>query len=175
MKVAQVRKLDSANGSGIAVTVFLSGCKFFCKGCFNREYADPGYGEELTEEKIDEIIGYLKNPHVNHLSLLGGEPLLLPEGPAPLIHFLERVKEEVPEKLIWIWSGYTLQDLQSSDKYLDKERLGIINRFADFFVDGRFVESLASNRILFRGSSNQIIWKKKGNQFVKSDLNNKRL
>lgn len=175
MKVAQIRRLDSANGSGIAVTVFLSGCKFFCKGCFNREYADPGYGEELTEEKIEEIIRYLKNPHVNHLSLLGGEPLLLPEGPTPLIHFLERVKKEVPGKKIWIWSGYTLQDLQSSDKYLDKERLSIVTRFADYFVDGRFVEGLASNRLLFRGSSNQIIWRNTESGFVRDELNDKRL
>lgn len=177
MNYAQMRKYDSSNGSGIGATIFLSGCKHNCPGCFNSLYFDEDYGTLLDDKAIDTFIGYLKNPHVNHSAILGGEPLLMPTGPEDLEHFLKRVKEEVPGKSMWMWTGYTLNDLQVSSDYLDKIRLRLINDYVDYLIDGKYVKALYSNRIIFRGSTNQIIWKKNESGIFEEckELNNFRL
>lgn len=171
-----IKPLDSANGTGIGTSIFFTGCRFHCPDCFNSIAWDENAGEPVTDEVIDKFIEYLKNPHVSHSAILGGEPLLLLD-PDTLEHFFKRVKEEVPEKPMWLWTGYVLEDIKNSSEYLDTLRLNLLTKYVDFLVDGRFVKSLASKRIIFRGSSNQIIYRKNSSGIFEPDeeLNNFRL
>lgn len=175
LRYTQIRKYDSANGSGIGTTVFFSGCTHFCPGCFNSEYWDQEVGEEFGPEIWEKVVENLKDEHVSHLSLLGGEPLLF-HDPETMENFLAKVKEEVPEKPIWIWTGYTLSELESSIDSLDRRRLDLLRKYADYVIDGKFLRSEHSPRLLFRGSKNQTIWRKSGSGFVRDrDLNSFRL
>lgn len=171
-----IKPLDSANGIGIGTSIFFTGCRFHCQGCFNSIAWNENAGDPVTDEVIDKFIEYLKNPHVSHSAILGGEPLLLLD-PETLEHFLKRVKTEVPEKPMWLWTGYELEDIKNSKDYLDSIRLRLLITYVDYLVDGKFVESLASKRIIFRGSSNQIIYKKNESGIFEPDeeLNNFRL
>lgn len=158
INISQIRKFDSVNGVGIGVSVFCSGCNKRCKNCFNKELQNFSVGDHLNDQKINEIVSYLKNIHVNHLSLLGGD--FLDQDLDDVRLFLNIIKKEVPNKLIWLWTGYVYQEMLNSDNYIDKLRCEIINDFIDYLVDGPFIESLSSKRIILRGSENQIIWKK---------------
>ena len=171
-----IKPLDSANGSGIATSIFFSGCRFHCPDCFNSVAWDENAGNPVTDEVIDKFIKYLKNPHVSHSAILGGEPLLLLD-PDTMEHFLDRIKTEVPEKPIWMWTGYVLEDLKNSNDYIDILRVKLLKKYVDYLVDGKFIKSLASKRIIFRGSSNQIIYKKNslGEFEPDEELNNYRL
>lgn len=155
IRISQVRKFDSANGNGIGVTVFCSGCMKRCKNCFNSELQSYNVGKELD---VEEVVIYLKNEHVNHLSLLGGD--FLDQDLGEVRVFLEKVREEVPDKKIWLWTGWVYQEMLSSDNYIDKLRCELIKDFVDYLVDGPYIESLSSGRILWRGSTNQIIYKR---------------
>lgn len=158
IRISQIRKFDSANGNGIGVTLFCSGCLKRCKNCFNSELQSFNTGEELTPELIDKIINYLNNPHVNHLSLLGGD--FLDQDLEEVRDFLRIVKEKAPGKKIWLWSGYIYESMLNSEDFIDKMRCKIIQDFADYFIDGPYIESLGSNRIMWRGSTNQVIYKR---------------
>ena len=128
-----IKPLDSANGSGIATSIFFSGCRFHCPDCFNSIAWDENAGKPVTDEVIDEFISYLKNPHVSHSAILGGEPLLLLD-PETMEHFLCRVKTEVPDKPIWMWTGYELEDLKNSNDYLDSVRVKLLNKYVDYLI-----------------------------------------
>lgn len=148
MNYAQIRHYDTANGKGIRASVFVSGCTHKCYNCFNKEYQDFAYGKEFTDLQVQQIINYLKEDVISGLTVLGGEPLQ--QDIDQMITFLKLVKEET-RKSIWIYSGYTYEEIESDD---DKKR---ILPYFDILVDGRFVERLKNLRLKFRGSSNQRI------------------
>lgn len=153
MNYATIKKYDIANGLGVRVSLFVSGCTHHCKNCFNAVAWDFNYGELFTKEVEDEIIDALKQPMITGLTLLGGEPME-PQNQKGLYEFLKRVKKEVPNKDIWCYTGYTLEtDLLEGKVHLDitDDILSMI----DVLVDGKFVEELKDITLKFRGSSNQ--------------------
>lgn len=150
MKYAKIKKTDVANGPGIRVSIFVSGCHHHCEGCFNSEAWDFNYGNDFTEDTIQEIIEAMNHDYITGLSLLGGEPfeLINQKGLLPL---LKKVKEVYPDKTIWAYSGFLYDELKEMDYPETKEILSLI----DVLVDGKFVESLKDPNLYFRGSSNQ--------------------
>ena len=150
MKYAKIKKTDVANGPGVRVSIFVSGCHHHCEGCFNSEAWDFNYGNDFTEDTIQEIIEAMNHDYITGLSLLGGEPfeLVNQKGLLPL---LKKVKEVYPEKTIWAYSGFLYDDLIQMEYPETKEILSLI----DVLVDGKFVESLKDPNLYFRGSSNQ--------------------
>ena len=127
MKYAEIKKHDVANGPGIRVSIFVSGCNHHCKGCFNEEAWDFNYGKTFTESTIDEVIEALKPNYINGLSLLGGEPfeLVNQEGLLPLV---KEVKEKFPNKTIWCYTGYDLQKDIIENMAAELYKLNDINR-----------------------------------------------
>lgn len=149
MNYAEIKYLDIANGPGIRTSLFVSGCNHHCEGCFNKEAQDFNYGKPFTKKVEDEIIKSLRNG----LTVLGGEPMEIANAKA-LAPFLERVRDIKPEISIWVYSGFTLEELLNRKD----EELTITKRVlnnVDILVDGRFVQALKSIRLQFRGSSNQ--------------------
>lgn len=156
MNFADIKRVDVANGPGVRVSLFVSGCTHRCPGCFNPEAWDFSFGSPFGEEQVREILSLLDKPYIRGLSLLGGEPFE-PANQAVLLPFLRRVKERYPDKEIWCYSGYTLdgelwQDSRARCEHTD-EMLSLI----DVLVDGRFVEELKDLNLRFRGSANQRI------------------
>ena len=154
MHYGEIKKCDIANGEGVRVSLFVSGCTHHCPGCFNRETWDFCYGKEFTGETEEELLKALEPGYINGLSLLGGEPFE-PENQEVLVPFLRKVRERYPEKTVWCYSGYLF------DKELLREsraRCGLTDEMLsmiDILVDGRFVELLKDITLVFRGSSNQ--------------------
>lgn len=146
MNYAEIKKVDIANGPGVRVSLFVSGCRNHCKGCFNPETWDFDYGRPFTRETEDEIIEALRPSWIQGLSILGGEPTE-EENAAVLIPFLKRVRAALPDKDIWLYSGYIYETLR------DKEILTL----ADVLVDGPFLLELKDAGLAFRGSRNQRI------------------
>ena len=146
MNYAEIKKVDIANGPGVRVSLFVSGCRNHCKGCFNPETWDFDYGRPFTRATEDEIIKALRPSWIQGLSILGGEPTE-EENAAVLIPFLKRVRAVLPDKDIWLYSGYTYEALR------DKEILTL----ADVLVDGPFLLELKDAGLAFRGSRNQRI------------------
>lgn len=146
MNYAEIKKVDIANGPGVRVSLFVSGCRNHCKGCFNPETWDFDYGRPFTRGTEDEIIEALRPSWIQGLSILGGEPTE-EENAAVLIPFLKRVRAALPDKDIWLYSGYTYDSLR------DKEIL----KLADVLVDGPFLLKQKDAGLAFRGSRNQRI------------------
>ena len=146
MNYAEIKKVDIANGPGVRVSLFVSGCRNHCKGCFNPETWDFDYGRPFTRETEDEIIEALRPSWIQGLSILGGEPTE-EENAAVLIPFLKRLRAVLPDKDIWLYSGYTYEALR------DKEILTLV----DVLVDGPFLLELKDAGLAFRGSRNQRI------------------
>ena len=156
MNYAEIKNCDIANGEGIRVSLFVSGCTHHCKNCFNAEAWDFEYGQPFTEEIKDKILEYLSPDYVDGLSLLGGEPFE-PQNQQALLPFLKKVKENYPNKDIWCYSGYLLdeellKESRARCEYTD-EMLSLI----DVLVDGEFVQDLYDISLAYRGSSNQRI------------------
>ena len=146
MNYGAIKKVDVANGPGVRVSLFVSGCRNHCKGCFNPETWDFSYGQPFTKETEDEIIEALRPSWIQGLSILGGEPME-PENEAVLIPFLERMRAELPGKDIWLYSGYRFEMLHERD----------ILVLVDVLVDGPFDEKEKDAGLAFRGSRNQRI------------------
>lgn len=160
MNYAEIKKLDVANGLGIRVSLFVSGCRNHCKGCFNADTWDFNFGTPFTQETENEILDALKQSHITGLSVLGGEPFE-EENQAVLAPFLQKVKTQFPQKNIWCWSGYLLdEDLLNSNGKKHTEFTEKMLDCIEFFVDGRFIEEKKNIALDFRGSENQRIWKK---------------
>lgn len=154
MKYAEIKTCDIANGPGVRVSLFVSGCTHHCKGCFNEIAWDFSYGEEFTTQVIDRLIEALRPAYIRGLTLLGGEPMEY-RNQLGLLPFLRRVKKELPEKDIWCFSGY-LFDTQIRDEMCVKwEETREILSYLDVLVDGRFMEEYKDISLRFRGSSNQ--------------------
>ena len=146
MNYGTIKKTDVANGPGVRVSLFVSGCRNHCRGCFNPETWDFSYGGPFTRETEDRIIEALRPSWIQGLSILGGEPTE-EENEAALIPFLERVREELPDKDIWLYSGNTYESLRGRR----------ILELADVLVDGPFLLEQKDAGLAFRGSRNQRI------------------
>ena len=156
MHYAALKTHDVANGPGVRVSLFVSGCTHRCPGCFNAEAWDFHYGQAFTDEVADRLIEALAPAYIKGLSLLGGEPFE-PTNRAVLAPLVERVKREYPDKTIWCYSGYDFEKDMLSHRIGDAETVDRMLACIDVLVDGEFVESLKSARLRFRGSSNQRI------------------
>ena len=156
MNYGEIKKHDIANGLGVRVSLFVSGCTHHCKGCFNSETWDFNYGKPFTEETEKEIIDALKPGFIKGLTLLGGEPFEK-ANQRVLLPFLKKVKEFYPDKNIWCYSGYLLDEELLKDSRARCEVTDEMLSYIDVLVDGEFVEELKDISLKFRGSSNQRI------------------
>ena len=156
MYYGEIKKCDIANGEGVRVSLFVSGCTHHCLGCFNQDTWDFGYGKEYTDETEREILDALSPEYVNGLSLLGGEPFE-PQNQQVLVQLLRKVREQYPEKNIWCYTGYLYDKELLSESRARCEHTDEMLSMIDVLVDGRFVEALKDIRLVFRGSSNQRI------------------
>ena len=146
MNYAKLNTHDIANGAGVRVSLFVSGCRNRCKGCFNPEAWSFDYGQEFTLLTAMEIDNALDNDYISGLSILGGEPFE-PENIEILTALCETMKHMHPDKTIWIYTGYCYEDFKHHE----------IMKYIDVLVDGRYEEDLRDARLMFRGSSNQRI------------------
>ena len=157
MNYATIKYNDIANGTGVRVSLFVSGCTHRCKGCFNAEAWDFGYGEPFTREIEENILAALDHGYVDGLSLLGGEPME-PAHQRVLLPFLKEVKKRFPTKNIWCYTGYLLDaELLDEQGRAHTEVTNELVSLLDVVVDGRFEEEKKDIRLRFRGSSNQRI------------------
>ena len=154
MYYADIKKADVANGIGVRISLFVSGCTHHCKGCFNEDAWDFHYGNEFTEKEIDKILDLMDHSYIAGLTLLGGEPLehVNQQGILPL---LRKVKEKFPDKNIWCYSGYTFEKDILGRMYKEWEETPEILSYIDVLVDGKFEEDKKDIKLRFRGSSNQ--------------------
>ncbi len=139
-----IRKMDIADGPGIRVSIFVQGCEFHCKNCFNKETWNFDKGKEFTEDTIKRVLELCEPKHIQGLSILGGEPLH-PRNIEGTIALAKAFKEKFPKKDIWIWTGFLYENI------VNKEIL----KYADVIVDGQFKEELHDFRLKWCGSSNQ--------------------
>ena len=156
MNYAEIKNCDIANGPGVRVSLFVSGCTHHCPGCFNQVAWDFHYGQPFTQQTIDEILELIKPDYIRGLTLLGGEPFE-PENQPDVVKLLRQLKEKYPQKSIWAFSGYLFdRDILSGhlgDWEITKEYLS----YLEVLVDGPFVEAKKNLGLRFRGSENQRI------------------
>ena len=156
MNYGAIKPYDIANGPGVRVSLFVSGCRHHCKGCFNSEAWDFAYGRPFTAETEEELIKALKPAYIQGFSLLGGEPFE-PENQQVLAGVLSRIRAALPQKDIWCYTGYLYDvDLVPGGKVYTEFTRPMLSCI-DTLVDGEFVESLKDISLVFRGSSNQRI------------------
>ena len=159
MNYAAIKKRDVANGPGVRVSVFVSGCTHGCKGCFNSEAWDFSYGTEYTEEAEAEILEALAPDYIRGLTVLGGEPME-PQNRGTVLGLLRKVRERFPQKDIWCYTGYEYEKdiLRWMREEAEKNAVGETEELLpliDVLVDGEFVEEKKNLRLAFRGSENQ--------------------
>jgi len=154
MNYADIKFPDIQDGEGIRVSIYVSGCHFRCKECHNKEAWDFNYGKKFTDDTIDEIMNYLKEPYVQGLSLLGGEPME-PINQQGLLSLVKKVKEELPEKNIWCWTGYNFDTDILGEMYHKNETTQELLKYIDIMVDGQFEIENKLADLAFRGSTNQ--------------------
>lgn len=147
MRYEQIRKFDVTNGPGIRTSLFVTGCSNNCPGCFNKELQDFNHGKLWTKEVEDEFISYVNNPQVVGVSLLGGDPMEQTMDNS-MISLLDRIKKET-KKDIWLWSGYTYEEILADDKKRE------ILSYVDVLIDGRFIIAQRNIKLKYRGSENQ--------------------
>ena len=146
MRYHKIRKMDISNGPGVRVSIFMQGCEFNCKNCFNKETHDfRGGKEEFTDETIAKVLDLCKGEHIEGLSILGGEPLH-PKNIEGTTKLAKAFKEKYPEKNLWVWSGFTFE------KYIKDKP---IVKYIDVVVDGVYVDELFDPTLKWKGSSNQ--------------------
>lgn len=156
MHYGEIKNCDVANGVGVRVSLFVSGCTNRCKNCFQPQTWDFNYGEEFTPEVEDSIIEMLSKSYIAGLTVLGGEPFE-PENQRALLPFLKKVKERYPEKNIWAYTGFTFEELLTDGSHPSCEVTRDVLALVDTLVDGRFVEEKKNITLKFRGSENQRI------------------
>jgi len=176
MHYGNIKLNDIANGEGVRVSLFVSGCTNHCKECFNPETWNFEYGKPFTEQTEQFILDNLNSDFVNGLTLLGGEPME-PKNQAVLLPFVKKVREKYPNKTIWLYSGFRLEDeLLKPGAYPNCEHTLELLKNVDILVDGRFDRDLKKITLNFRGSSNQRIidvqQSLKENKVILSPLNN---
>lgn len=154
MNYAEIKNCDIANGPGVRVSLFVSGCTHRCKGCFNEIAWDFGYGKPFTQETVDMLLQMLAPDHIKGITLLGGEPFE-PQNQQAIVDFLRQVKAKYPSKTVWAFSGY-LFDRDMLSGRLGETAMEFLS-YVDVLVDGPFVEEKKNLSLRFRGSSNQRI------------------
>ena len=144
MRYNLIRKMDISNGPGVRVSIFMQGCHFHCKNCFNSETWDFEGGKEFTDDTVNKVLDLSNKDHIVGLSILGGEPMhpVNIEGTTKLA---KAFKEKYPNKNIWVWSGFRYEDLKGKDVF----------KYIDVLVDGQYVDELHNPTLKWRGSSNQ--------------------
>ena len=155
MNYATIKTYDTANGPGVRVSLFVSGCTHYCKDCFNSEAWDFNYGKPFTEETMEELLKAIDREWIEGITFLGGEPMN-PRNVEKVSEIIQRIRCSYPEKNIWVYSGYTLEELLEN-KELHGYPVNNILRNIDVLVDGRFVIEKKDLKLRFRGSSNQRI------------------
>ncbi len=154
MYYGDIKNCDVANGAGVRVTLFVSGCTNRCEGCFQPQTWDFCYGKPFTEETEDKIIEMLAPSYIKGLTLLGGEPFE-PENQRALLPFVKRVREIYPDKNIWAFTGFTLEQLFENEPHPRCEATDGLLGLIDVLVDGRFEKDKKNLMLKFRGSENQ--------------------
>jgi len=154
MYYGTIKDCDIANGIGCRVSLFVSGCTNHCKNCFQPETWDFEYGQPFTAETEEYILELLKPSYIRGLTLLGGEPME-PLNQVALLPFVRRVRQAMPEKDIWCYTGFTYETLKDNGSHQRCEATDELLSLFDVLVDGRFVEELSDASLWFRGSSNQ--------------------
>jgi len=153
MNYAEIKRFDIANGIGVRISLFVSGCRNHCPNCFNEATWDFNYGKEFNKETQDEILDLLSREYVRGLTLIGGEPME-PENQRGLLPFVKKVREIYPNKDIWCYTGFTYEELSGDSRgncEVTEELLSLI----DVLVDGRYIDELRNISLKFRGSENQ--------------------
>ena len=145
MKYNVIRKMDISNGPGIRVSIFMQGCEFHCKNCFNSETWDFNGGKEFNNDTIEEVLDLCKQSHVKGLSILGGEPLH-PKNIEGTTKLAKSFKEEFPEKTLWVWSGFKFDEVLKNKE---------IMKYVDVLVDGQYIDEQHNPTLKWKGSANQ--------------------
>ena len=168
MNYGEIKTNDVANGEGVRLSLFVSGCRNHCPGCFNKETWDFNFGKEFTDDVESQILKELYKPQYQGISILGGEPLE-PENLERVAQLCYMVKTTMPNKDIWLYTGYTLEDIYLEEEYKWNKHNNTLEELAysidfgtllmkvDVIVDGKFIEELKDLTLKFRGSSNQRI------------------
>ena len=154
MNYATIKECDVANGPGVRVSVFVSGCNHHCKGCFNQIAWDFEYGEKFTEDTINKVIKDLDHEYIEGLSLLGGEPLEY-SNQKGLLPLIKKVKEKFPNKTIWCYTGFDFEKDVMGKMYKTWDETKELISNIDVIVDGKFEQELKNPSLKFRGSENQ--------------------
>lgn len=154
MNYGMIKNCDIANGEGVRVSLFVSGCRNHCPGCFQPETWDFRYGQLFTTATEAELLRLLEPSYINGLTLLGGDPLE-PENQCALLPFLRRMKAVLPRKTVWAYTGYTWEQLTSGEHRVSLPGTMELLSMIDVLVDGPFIEAKKDIRLRFRGSSNQ--------------------
>lgn len=156
MNYADIKEVDVANGEGVRVSVFVSGCNHHCKNCFNSQAWDFNYGNEFDDECMNKVLNELEKPYISGLSLLGGEPLD-PKNQKGVLEIAKKAKQMHPEKKIWCYTGFKFDDDVVNKMFDTLEDTKELMSYIDVLVDGKFEEDKKDLRLKFRGSSNQRI------------------
>ena len=156
MNYGEIKNFDIANGEGVRVSLFVSGCTHRCENCFNKETWDFSFGKPFTSETEDKIIKELAPDYISGLSLLGGDPFE-PQNQKALLPFLKRVRKEYPGKTIWCYTGYLFDKELLKESRARCEATDEMLSLIDVLVDGEFVQKLYDISLQFKGSSNQRI------------------
>lgn len=146
MRYNKIRKMDISDGPGVRVSIFMQGCTFKCKNCFNPETHDFKGGTEFTDETIDKVLSLAEPDHIKGLSVLGGEPMH-PVNIDGTMRLAKAFKEKYPNKSVWVWSGFLYDDIMERNKE--------IFNYIDVLVDGQYDDSLHDPTLKWKGSSNQ--------------------
>ena len=144
MRYNLIRKMDISNGPGVRVSIFMQGCSFHCKNCFNQETWDFEGGQKFTDDTINKVLELSNKPEVKGLSILGGEPMH-PTNIEGTTKLAKAFKEKYPEKSIWAWTGFQYEDIKDKDVF----------NYIDVLVDGQYKDELHDPTLKWRGSSNQ--------------------
>ena len=154
MNYGMIKNCDIANGTGVRVSLFVSGCRNHCPGCFQPETWDFSYGQPFTEETVKELLRLLEPSYINGLTLLGGDPFE-PENQRVLLPFLRKVHAAYPEKDVWAYTGYTWEQLTCAAQRINHPETWEMLSLIDILVDGPFIQKKKNIRLHFRGSDNQ--------------------
>lgn len=154
MNYGVIKPVDIANGPGVRVSLFVSGCTHHCPGCFNQEAWDFSFGKPFDEEAQQQVLEFLNHDFITGLTLLGGEPLE-PENQKGLLPFIQRVRRQLPQKTIWCYSGYDFEKDVLGWMMEELDTTGELMSCIDVLVDGRFIAAKKNISLRFRGSENQ--------------------
>lgn len=159
MRYAQIRSMDISNGEGVGVSLFVQGCPFHCKNCFNSETWDFNGGKEWTEETKEQFMELIDRPYIKRVSFLGGE-CLADQNLDEVLKLVKQIRISFPEKTIWLYTGYKIEDIfypyiiNQPMTCEQRKRIGVI-RYVDILVDGEYIDEQKDLSLKFRGSKNQ--------------------